>query len=81
MTKDKYLEPYTDEEMVYEALLTYSLNRLKFAKAISEGGVVDRDGKVPTHDEIAFAMKAAEQADRLTAYAKEKVESPIITLQ
>ena len=81
MTKDKYLEPYTDEEMVYEALLTYSLNRLRFAKTISEEGFVDRDGNAPTHDEITFAMKAAEQADRLTTYAKEKVESPIITLQ
>jgi hypothetical protein len=77
----KYLEPYSDEEMVYEALLTYSLNRLKFAKAISEEGFLDRNGKSPTKEEITFAMKAAEQADRLTAYAKEKVESPIIVMQ
>jgi len=77
----KYLQPYTDEEMVYEALVYYANQRHAFAQAIAQQGFVNREGKEATKEEITFAIKAAAQADRLVAYAKEKVESPIIVLQ
>ena len=75
---DKYLKPYTDAEMLYEALLFYANNRHAFAKAISEEGYKTHDGSAPTEEEITFAYNSAQQADRLVAYAKDKVESPII---
>ena len=73
-----YLEPYKDEEMVCEALTAYAMNRHMFAKAISQKDYRNREGKLATKEEIEFAMTAAEQADRLAAYAREKADSPIL---
>lgn len=80
-TKRKYLEKYSDEEMVYEALLLYANHRHAFASAIAQKEYRNSAGEEATMDEISFATHAAEQADRLVAYAKEKAESPIIQLQ
>jgi hypothetical protein len=76
-----YLEPYTDEQMVYEALQLYAGRRHAFARQLSDPLYLKANGEPATTDEIKFARKCARQADRLVAYAKEKVESPIIQLQ
>lgn len=77
----KYLQPYKDEEMVYEALELYAARREAFAKQIADPEYEKADGSKATEEEIAFAMSCAEQAKRLVKYAREKVESPIIVMQ
>jgi hypothetical protein len=76
-----YLEPYTDEQMVLEALELYARRRYAFAEQLADPLYLKADGNPATTDEIKFARKCAQQADRLVGYAKEKVESPIIVLQ
>lgn len=80
-TKPKFLEPYKDEEMLFEALLMYANHRHMYAKVISEKGYLNSDNEPVTEAEISFAYQAAAQADRLVDYAKAKVESPIVQLQ
>jgi hypothetical protein len=76
-----YLVPYTDPEMVYNALLQYANKRHAFAQAISQKGYKNSEGSKVTKQEISFAYACCDQADRLVGYAKEKVESPIIQIQ
>jgi len=78
---NSYLEPYTDSEMVYEALALYAAKRRAYAESMTQKGYLNSDGSVPTSAEILYAATTADQADRLTVYAKEKVESPIVLLQ
>jgi hypothetical protein len=77
----KYLEPYTDEEMVLEALAMYAARRHAYAQQIADPQYIMANGEPPTAKEIKFARKCAQQAERLVGYAREKVESPIIVLQ
>ena len=76
-----YLVPYSDEEMLLDALIYYARQRHAFAQAISQKEYKNKAGRGATIDEINFALDAAKQADRLVGYAKEKVESPVIVLQ
>jgi hypothetical protein len=78
---ENYLKPYTDEEMLHEALLQYANRRRAFATAIQQPTYLMQNGEPATTKEIAYARTAAFQAERLVAYAKEKVESPIVLLQ
>lgn len=76
-----YLEPYSDEQMVLEALELYAMRRHAFAEQIANPLYLKANGEPATTQEIKFARKCAKQAERLVGYAKEKVESPIIVLQ
>ena len=67
--------------MLHEALLQYANRRRAFATAIQQPTYLMQNGEPATTKEIAYARTAAFQAERLVAYAKEKVESPIVLLQ
>lgn len=76
-----HLQPYTDAQMLHEALWMYAGHRRAFAEAIAQEDYLNSDGEPPTKKELKFAVKAADQAERLVEYAAEKAESPIIMLQ
>jgi hypothetical protein len=78
--QDNYLKPYTDAQMIYEALWMYASHRHAFASQICQKDYLNASGETPTKEERMFAVKSAEQADRIVLYAKKKAESPIIEL-
>jgi len=71
----------TDEDIVYDALRRYTAWRQDFALQIHQPGAEKSDGTLYTDEEKSLAIQLAKQCDRLTQYAKEKVESPIILMQ
>ena len=71
----------SDEEIVYDALRRYTVQRQTFAVAIAKPDFKLANGEAPTSDDISLAIATAQQCERLEAYAKEKVESPIILVQ
>ena len=84
---EQWLKPYTELEMIFEAMWMYRQYRWKYANDIAHDTYVDRHGEKPTLEEITFAMEAANQADRIVAHVhaqieaeKEKASSSIIRI-
>jgi len=70
-----------DEQILYDALQRYALVRRQFAEAITSPDARKPDGKKFSQEDIADEIAMADQCDRLTARAKEKMDSPIVLLQ
>lgn len=73
----------TDEQIIYDALRRYTLQRQTFYTYVITDGNLREDGEEFTKEEIADAMQVAKQCDRLTQQALarlKKAQSPIVLL-
>ena len=70
-----------DEEIIYDAMRRYTAERQAFARYVHQKDATKQDGTAFSDEEKAHALALARQCQRITDYAKEKVESPIVLLQ